>query len=85
MTKLMLLQLVLLPSAFRIMYPANVIDMIPILIELSFLDVLPSEQIVDLLFTVTESPASNPMFENITLESDNFLLNVGSSVIILHI
>ena len=75
----------LLPSAYRILYPINVVRMNKELLNLAFFDVLPSEDIMRTMFTMTESPATNKRFENIGFDYNNFLLNVGSSVIFIHL
>ena len=83
--RLVLLQSMLIPAAFKILYPLNVVEMNKSLINLAFFDVLPSQDIINSIFSLTESPVTNPRYENIGFESDNFLLNVGTSIILLHI
>ena len=84
MNKLILLQLILLPSAFKILLPMNVIEVSRVLLSLAFFDILPSEDITRAMFDVHETDATYESLEKLGLESDNFLLNVGSSLIFLH-
>ena len=85
MNKLILLQLILLPSAFKILLPMNVIEVSRVLLSLAFFDILPSEDITRAMFDVRETDATYERLEKLGLESDNFLLNVGSSLIFLHL
>ena len=83
LSKFGLLQIMIVPLAFNVLYPVNVETVSSYFILAATFETLPAEDLNTSIFTFTETEIDNPRLVKMSYESDSFALNSGTGLILL--
>lgn len=76
-----IIQLVIYSMGLNLNLPVNLIQFNKMFIGITNFDMLPSEELINGLFDITETEAASPRIELLQFESQNFLQNGGSLIV----
>ena len=77
-----LMQLMLFPLAFNLLYPVNVRDTSEVAIETAAMDIFPTQDVLESNFDFESIDPPNPRLVMLGYDSSQFALNAGTSLII---
>ena len=85
LSKIGLLQIMVFPLAFNVLYPINVERASSYFILAATFETLPAEDWNKSLLDFTEEELENPRLEKLSYESQSFALNSGTGLILINI